>query len=46
MWLNKIDNNMDISLQKINTSQNNQDYSGTTLYLHNPNYKNHTKNTS
>ena len=46
MWLNKIDNNMDISLQKINTSQNNQDYSGTTLYLQYPNYKNHTKNTS
>lgn len=45
MWLNKIDNNMDISLQKINTSQNNQDYSGTILYLHYPNYKNHTKNT-
>lgn len=36
---------MDISLQKINTSQNNQDYSGTILYLHYPNYKNHTKNT-
>ena len=45
MWLNKIDNNMDISLQKINTTQNNQDYSGTILYLHYPNYINHSKNT-
>ncbi len=45
MWLNKIDNNLDISLRKINTCQNNQDYSRTILYLHYPNYKNHTKNT-
>ena len=41
----KIDNNLDISLRKINTCQNNQDYSRTILYLHYPNYRNHTKNT-
>ena len=32
MWLNKIDNNMDISLQKINTSQNNQDYRNNIIF--------------